>query len=166
MAGIAVLGALLVLLAISSVAGAGSNPTPVPSPSLEEATVERAPASNFPDPVIQPLPQTIQFEGTSLSLAPLALDSLNVLSLPIDGLTAVKIAEGEFGPSAFPTKVTASPALDGEGTAVWAVLFDGICVPIYGPFRESSEPSGCASDRLTVIVDGKTGQVYGAITPG
>lgn len=160
--GIAVMLALLGFLAISSLSRAqGEVPIAAREP-LESATIERAPSSNFPDPVIEPLHESMSFEGTSLTLTPLSMD---LPPMPIDGLAAVQIAEGEFGPSAFPTKVTASLALDRDGTAVWAIFFDGICVPIFGPPSREADPSGCASNTLIVIVDATNGQVYGAITP-
>lgn len=145
---------LVVMIAATTIAMSAQS-----DPPAEVATVERAADSNFPEPMIESLVEPLDIEGTSLSLSP---PGVALAAAPIDGKAAVEIAEGEFGPSAFPDQVTASLAWEDEGSRlVWAVSFVGICVLERGP---AGHDGGCGAQELIVIVDATTGHVDGMVS--
>lgn len=120
-----------------------------------------APESNFPSPSVEVLEARFSLPGSSLDLRP---PNASTDEARITGPDAVDLAETELGPDAFPTTVTARLAWDqSEGRLVWAVTFEGVCVPKYGP--PGTEP-GCASDELVAIVDATTGNVDGLVSVG
>jgi hypothetical protein len=151
--------ALASVLAVAGAANGLSGDSEPSAPSVEVATPEYAPDSNFPEPSIGALPAAIDVPGTSLSLRP---PDVAIETAAVRGRVAVEIAEREFGPSAFPESVSAWLAQEGDsGRLVWAVSFRGICVPLYGP---PGAADGCASNELIAVVDAVTGQVDGLVS--
>ena len=146
------------LLGIMVAAGIGAGVAY--SASTQEETVHRAPDSNFPEPVIEVLETRLNVPGTSLSFSPPA-DSKTVPA--VDGTTAVEKAEDQFGPSAFPERVIARLAWEEQGgRLVWAVSFQGICVPDFGPAGFEHDP--CGTNEWMVVVDASTGVVDGMVS--
>jgi hypothetical protein len=143
---------LLMILGIAGVANSviGSDEAP---------EVVRAPDSNFPDASIEPLEEMISPLDRSVSLEPPSADATPAIT----GKEAVEIGEDQLGPSAHPSRVTASLAEGTAGKLVWAVFFKGVCVPEFGPIREG-EPFVCGSDELIVLVDAETGAVDGVFS--
>jgi hypothetical protein len=147
---------LVVVVVVAGVARSASDV----GEAAEGQRIMRAPDINFPNPLIEVLPGSLDVPGTSLSLrAPGDRASAE----HITGSAAVEKAEAEFGPSAFPEKVTASLAWEKEGgRLVWAVSFEGICVPEAGPPGFPHDP--CATNEWLVIVDATTGSVAGMVS--
>jgi hypothetical protein len=150
-------GAIIVVLFLAA-AAVGAMRAAEPTDTPEVATIERAPDSNFPTPKVAPLKATLNVPGT------ITLEPTKDEVTPVTWIEAVEIAEDEFGPTAFPDSVTASLAKDETGRLAWAVSFEGLCVPVFGPVSRSSDELECASDRVVVVLDAKTGSVDGLVS--
>jgi hypothetical protein len=151
-------GGAIILVLLLGAAAVGAMRAAESADAPEVATIERAPDSNFPSPQTAPLTETLNVPGT------ITLEPAEAEVTPVTWIEAVEIAENEFGPTAFPDSVTASLAKDEKGRLVWAVSFEGLCVPAFGPSSRSSEEFECASDRLVVLLDAETGSVDGLVS--